>query len=225
MKKYIDTIENNKKMGEDLPGCEAGPLHLGSPMDRRSFIAGSTLVAGGMLAYPLMVSSTAKQLRLRVGARAQGMRPLCPTSVSLWLNNLRGCCQGALRVGNSRGVSCIKNIAGVLMTLKPGGLRELHWHANAAEWAYVIEGNVRVTIVDPQGRIEIADFAPGDVCTFLAAMPIRFKGLPSGRVKRSFCSYLTTVIFLNSQHSVSRTGSPRRPRKLWQRVSISLLQI
>lgn len=30
-------------------------------------------------------------------------------------------------------------LAGVYMTLDPGGLRELHWHANAAEWAYVID--------------------------------------------------------------------------------------
>ncbi|MBV9453083.1 MAG: hypothetical protein JOZ19_02990 [Rubrobacter sp.] len=28
-------------------------------------------------------------------------------------------------------------IAGVSMRLKPDGLRELHWHANAAERAYV----------------------------------------------------------------------------------------
>src|SRR5437868_5656038 len=29
-------------------------------------------------------------------------------------------------------------IAGVSMRLKPGGIRELHWHANAAEWAFVV---------------------------------------------------------------------------------------
>jgi oxalate decarboxylase len=28
-----------------------------------------------------------------------------------------------------------EKLAGVYMTLEPGGLRELHWHANAAEWA------------------------------------------------------------------------------------------
>ena len=28
-----------------------------------------------------------------------------------------------------------EKLAGVLMSLVPGGLRELHWHANAAEWA------------------------------------------------------------------------------------------
>jgi oxalate decarboxylase len=52
------------------------------------------------------------------------------------------------------------------MTLKPGGLRELHWHANAAEWAYVIKGHCRVTVLDPEGHCEIKDFGPGDVWYF-----------------------------------------------------------
>src|SRR5215471_11246726 len=57
-------------------------------------------------------------------------------------------------------------IAGVLMSLAPGGLRELHWHANAAEWAYVIKGQCRVTTIDPLGHSEIADFGVGDVWYF-----------------------------------------------------------
>ena len=52
------------------------------------------------------------------------------------------------------------------MTPKPGGLRELHWHANAAEWAYVIKGHARITIIDPNGKTEIKDFGPGDVWYF-----------------------------------------------------------
>ncbi len=59
-----------------------------------------------------------------------------------------------------------KGLAGVSMILKPGGLRELHWHANAAEWAYVITGHCRITVIDPEGRTEIKDFGPGDVWYF-----------------------------------------------------------
>src|SRR3982074_715715 len=33
-----------------------------------------------------------------------------------------------------------KGIAGVTMRLAPGGMRELHWNATAAEWAFVNEG-------------------------------------------------------------------------------------
>jgi oxalate decarboxylase len=59
-----------------------------------------------------------------------------------------------------------EKLAGVLMSLAPGGLRELHWHANAAEWAYMIKGQCRVTTIDPNGRSEIVDFGPGDVWYF-----------------------------------------------------------
>ena len=59
-----------------------------------------------------------------------------------------------------------QSIAGVSMRLKPGGLRELHWHAIAAEWAYVIKGNVRTTVITPSGQAEQDDFGPGDVWFF-----------------------------------------------------------
>src|SRR6266849_5357549 len=59
-----------------------------------------------------------------------------------------------------------EKLAGVLMSLAPGALRELHWHAHAAEWAYVIKGQCRVTTIDPRGHSEIVDFGPGDVWYF-----------------------------------------------------------
>lgn len=57
-------------------------------------------------------------------------------------------------------------IAGVSMRLEPGVARELHWHATAAEWAFVIEGRCRTTVMDPEGRSETNDFDPGDVWYF-----------------------------------------------------------
>lgn len=59
-----------------------------------------------------------------------------------------------------------KGIAGVSMRLEPGAMRELHWHATAAEWAFVLEGRVRTTVVDPNGFAETNDFDPGDVWYF-----------------------------------------------------------
>src|SRR3954463_2881372 len=76
-------------------------------------------------------------------------------------------------IGNSSGKEATvkqlpisKGIAGVSMRLQPGAMRELHWHATAAEWAFVIEGRVRTTVIDPDGGSEINDFAPGDVWYF-----------------------------------------------------------
>ena len=52
------------------------------------------------------------------------------------------------------------------MKLEPGAMREMHWHATAAEWAFVLEGRVRTSVVDPQGYSETNDFEPGDVWYF-----------------------------------------------------------
>jgi oxalate decarboxylase len=59
-----------------------------------------------------------------------------------------------------------KGIAGVSMRLEPGAMRELHWHATAAEWALVLSGRVRTTVIDPEGCAEVNDFDPGDVWYF-----------------------------------------------------------
>src|SRR5262245_16036258 len=59
-----------------------------------------------------------------------------------------------------------KGIAGVSMELAPGDMRELHWHATAAEWAFVDKGQVRTTVIGPGAYVETNDFAPGDVWYF-----------------------------------------------------------
>ena len=73
-----------------------------------------------------------------------------------------------------------EELAGVLMHLSPGALRELHWHANAAEWAYVIKGRCRVTTIDPQAHSEVVDFDAGDVWYFPRGHGHSIQGLGPG---------------------------------------------
>ncbi|HKS80169.1 MAG TPA: cupin domain-containing protein [Candidatus Acidoferrales bacterium] len=73
---------------------------------------------------------------------------------------------GSAKEANFSEFPISKSMAGVSMRLKPGGLRELHWHAVAAEWAYVIEGNIRTTVIAPNAQAESSDFGPGDVWYF-----------------------------------------------------------
>ena len=47
--------------------------------------------------------------------------------------------------------------------VKPGGLRELHWHPNANEWQYFIKGKGRMTLFFTGGKARTMDFAAGDV--------------------------------------------------------------
>jgi oxalate decarboxylase len=54
-------------------------------------------------------------------------------------------------------------MTGALFVMKPGGMRELHWHPNAAEWQFYIRGSARMTVFGSHGRSRTDDFAPGDV--------------------------------------------------------------
>src|SRR5258707_6722214 len=53
-------------------------------------------------------------------------------------------------------------ITGVILDLEPGALRELHWHPNADEWQYVIEGDVSVTMFGSHGRCRTELLPTGD---------------------------------------------------------------
>ena len=56
-----------------------------------------------------------------------------------------------------------KTIAGAIIELDPGAIRELHWHPSADEWEYVLEGNISVTMFGSHGRHRIETLAKGDV--------------------------------------------------------------
>ena len=55
------------------------------------------------------------------------------------------------------------NIAAAIVTLKPGGLRELHWHPNEDEWQYYVKGTGRMSVFAAGGRARTMDFQAGDV--------------------------------------------------------------
>ncbi len=59
-----------------------------------------------------------------------------------------------------------KGIAGVHMFLDAGASRELHWHAIAAEWAFVIDGHCQTVVLEPSGASEINNYGPGDLWYF-----------------------------------------------------------
>jgi oxalate decarboxylase len=69
---------------------------------------------------------------------------------------------GEIRVVDSHKFTAAKNISGAVATIKPGGLREMHWHPNASEWQYYISGKGRMTIVLPDGA-RTMDFNANDV--------------------------------------------------------------
>jgi oxalate decarboxylase family bicupin protein len=71
-------------------------------------------------------------------------------------------------------------LASVNMRLGEGVIRELHWHKEA-EWAYVLDGSVRVTALDYEGGNFMEDLEKGDLWYFPSGVPHSLQGLsPNG---------------------------------------------
>ncbi|MGB6174856.1 MAG: cupin domain-containing protein [Methylocella sp.] len=70
---------------------------------------------------------------------------------------------GEVRIADSGNFIVSKTVAAALVTLRPRGLREMHWHPNADEWQYWIKGKGRMTVFDSGPRAVTMDFNPGDI--------------------------------------------------------------
>jgi oxalate decarboxylase len=70
---------------------------------------------------------------------------------------------GEIRIVDSHNFPVSKNVAAALNTIKPGGMREMHWHPNAAEWQFWMAGKGRMTVFMPVGSARTMDFNANDV--------------------------------------------------------------
>jgi len=70
---------------------------------------------------------------------------------------------GEVRIIDSSLFKASTTIAAAIVTVHPGGMRELHWHPNADEWQYYISGKGRMTVFATGSRARTADFEAGDV--------------------------------------------------------------
>jgi oxalate decarboxylase len=69
---------------------------------------------------------------------------------------------GEVRIVDSRNFK-VTTTTMAMVTVHPGGMRELHWHPNADEWQYFIAGKGRMTVVATGNRARTMDFQAGDV--------------------------------------------------------------
>jgi oxalate decarboxylase len=84
---------------------------------------------------------------------------------------------GEVKIIDSRNFPISKTIAATQLVIKPGGLRQLHWHPNADEWQYYIKGKGRMTVFNTGPKAVTADFEAGDI----------------GYVKKGFGHYIQNV--------------------------------
>lgn len=78
---------------------------------------------------------------------------------------------GDVRIIDSSSFKVATTIAAAVVTVKPGGLRELHWHPNADEWQFYFGGKGRMTLFATGGRARTMDFETGDVGYIQRTLP------------------------------------------------------
>jgi oxalate decarboxylase family bicupin protein len=70
---------------------------------------------------------------------------------------------GQVRITDTSNFPISKTVAAAHVIIKPGALREMHWHPNADEWSFFLSGRARVTVFGSEGTARTFDYLPGDV--------------------------------------------------------------
>jgi oxalate decarboxylase len=99
---------------------------------------------------------------------------------------------GSIRVADSTNFKVSTTIAAALVTVRPGGVREMHWHPNTDEWQCYLKGKARMTVFNTGPNALTMDFTAGDI----------------GYVKRNYGHYVENV----SDTDLQFIGVFRAPR-------------
>jgi oxalate decarboxylase len=142
-------------------------------IDRRFLLSGIASGVGGLVAVKAFAAEADGHAAGYDAARSTDFMPLIPRrsgdpmlfTAALDKAALKATSGGWAREVTTRQIPLATGIAGAHLFLNPGGAREMHWH-NSAEWAYVLEGTCQVTVVDPEGQAEVANYGPGDIWYF-----------------------------------------------------------
>ncbi|MGJ8525952.1 Oxalate decarboxylase OxdD [Halomonadaceae bacterium LMG 33818] len=71
--------------------------------------------------------------------------------------------KGEVTIVDSNTFKVSKDIAVAKVVLKPGAMRELHWHPNTDEWQYYVSGQGRMTVFNTGPEAATNDFKAGDI--------------------------------------------------------------
>ena len=112
---------------------------------------------------------------------------------------VRQSASGDERIADSSNFTVSTTIAAALVTVRPGGVREMHWHPNADEWQYYLKGKGRMTVFNTGPNAMTMDFTAGDI----------------GYVKRNYGHYVENT----GDTDLQFIGVFRAPR--YEEVSLS----
>lgn len=140
---------------------------------RRGFLSAATLSTVGLVAAATSIGSMIpeKASAATTAPNKPGANN-APEELEDFIYDIENGSKGYVSAGGKAKEATVEefalsqSIAGVTMYLNPGAFRELHWHSIAAEWAYVLDGKVRTTVITPDGTTSTDDFEKGDIWYF-----------------------------------------------------------
>jgi oxalate decarboxylase len=68
-----------------------------------------------------------------------------------------------VQIADSTNFTVATTVAAALLTIRPGGMREMHWHPNADEWQYWIKGKGTMTVFNTGPNATTMNFNAGDI--------------------------------------------------------------
>lgn len=70
---------------------------------------------------------------------------------------------GSIRILDNANFPACSTTSIAMVEIEPGGMREIHWHTNADELQYYIQGKARMTVFKPGPKSRTFNFQAGDV--------------------------------------------------------------
>lgn len=69
---------------------------------------------------------------------------------------------GYLQLGTKKSLPALQGLGILGFGLTPGGVVEPHWHTNTGELVYIVKGKTRITVLAPDGSLDILEVSAGE---------------------------------------------------------------
>lgn len=69
---------------------------------------------------------------------------------------------GYLQIGTKASLPILQGLGILGFGLNPKGIVEPHWHTNAGELVYIAKGKTRITVLSPDGNVEVLEVKGGE---------------------------------------------------------------
>ncbi|KAJ5555952.1 hypothetical protein N7513_003594 [Penicillium frequentans] len=73
---------------------------------------------------------------------------------------------GSVKIVDPLTFPIASNFSAAIVTVHPGGMREIHWHPTSDEWTFFIQGQGRATLFSAPDSATTFDYRAGDVAYF-----------------------------------------------------------